>query len=82
MTTRHRSTAMVAAERSPSAPRLAADSSPSIHVVRARQLLLGGLAGGVGAAVLALALYTVLDGTRGLASEALASAMVLFFYGV
>ncbi|MDN5763191.1 MAG: hypothetical protein L0H41_12865, partial [Microlunatus sp.] len=31
---------------------------------------------------LALALFTVLDGTRGLASAALASAMVLFFYGV
>lgn len=57
-------------------------SGPSIHVVRARKLLLGGLVGGVGAAVLSMILFTVLDGTRGLASAALASAMVLFFYGV
>jgi hypothetical protein len=51
-------------------------------VVRARKLLFGGLVGGVGAAVLSMVLFTVLDGTRGLASAALASAMVLFFYGV
>lgn len=57
-------------------------SGPSIHVVRARKLLLGGLVGGVGAAVLSMVLFTILDGTRGLASAALASAMVLFFYGV
>lgn len=57
-------------------------SGPSIHVIRARKLLLGGLAGGLVAAVLSLVLFTVLDGTRGLASAALASAMVLFFYGV
>lgn len=57
-------------------------SGPSIHVVRARKLLLGGLVGGLVAAVLSLVLFTVLDGTRGLASAALASAMVLFFYGV
>lgn len=55
---------------------------PSIHVVRARKLLLGGLVGGVAAAVASMVLFTVLDGTRGLASAALAAAMVLFFYGV
>ncbi|MFT4165125.1 MAG: hypothetical protein QM650_07755 [Microlunatus sp.] len=57
-------------------------TGPSIHVIRARKLLFGGLAGGVGATVLSLVLFTVLDGTRGLASAALAAAMVLFFYGV
>jgi hypothetical protein len=57
-------------------------TGPSIHVIRARKLLFGGLAGGLAAAVLSMVLFTVLDGTRGLASAALASAMVLFFYGV
>jgi predicted permease len=57
-------------------------TGPSIHVRRARKLLLGGLAGGLAAAVLSLVLFTVLDGTRGLASAVLAAAMVLFFYGV
>jgi hypothetical protein len=55
---------------------------PSIHVVRARKLLLGGLVGGLTAAALSLVLFALLDGTRGLASAALAAAMVLFFYGV
>jgi len=59
-----------------------ASSGPSIHVRRARKLLLGGLVGGVAAAVLSMVLFTILDGTRGLASAVLASAMVLFFYGV
>lgn len=58
------------------------ERSPSIHVIRARKLLLGGLVGGVAAVVLSLVLFTVLDGTRGLASAALAAGMVLFFYGV
>ena len=57
-------------------------SKHSIHVIRARKLLLGGLAGGVAAAVLSLVLFTILDGTRGLASAALAAVLVLFFYGV
>jgi len=57
-------------------------TGPSIHVIRARKLLFGGLVGGVGAAILSMVLFTLLDGTRGLASAALASAMVLFFYGV
>ena len=57
-------------------------TGPSIHVIRARKLLVGGLVGGLAAAVLSLVLFTVLDGTRGLASAALAAAMVLFFYGV
>lgn len=54
---------------------------PSIHTIRARKLLLGGLAGGGAAAVVSMALFTVIDGPRGLASAALASALVLFFYG-
>ena len=60
----------------------AAVSGPSIHVIRARKLLFGGLVGGGSAAVLSMVLFAALDGTRGLASAELASAMVLFFYGV
>lgn len=51
-------------------------------MVRARKLLYGGLAGGVGAAVLAMVGFGIGMGLRGLASAALASAMVLFFYAV
>lgn len=52
----------------------------SIHVIRARKLLLGGVVGGVSAAVVCLALFTVLHGAAGFASAALAAGMVLFFY--
>jgi hypothetical protein len=55
---------------------------PSIHVVRARKLLFGGLLGGVGAAVLCLIGFGLGMGTSGLLSAALAAAMVLFFYSV
>lgn len=55
---------------------------PSVHVERARKLLLGGLLGGVVAAVLCLVGFGIGMGLRGLASAALASAMVLFFYTV
>jgi len=55
---------------------------PSIHVVRARKLLLGGAVGGVTAAVLCLVGFGIGYGRSGLLSAALASAMVLFFYGV
>jgi hypothetical protein len=55
---------------------------PSIHVIRARKLLLGGAVGGVSAAALCLIGFTIGYGTSGLISAALASAMVLFFYGV
>jgi hypothetical protein len=54
----------------------------SVHVERARKLLFGGLLGGVAAAVLAMVGFGVGLGLRGLASAALASAMVLFFYTV
>jgi len=55
---------------------------PSIHVIRARKLLLGGAVGGVGAAVMCLIGFTIGYGTTGLISAALAAAMVLFFYGI
>lgn len=55
-------------------------SAPSVHVVRARQLLRGGLIGGSAAAVLAMVGFGIGMGARGLASAALASVMVLFFY--
>ena len=56
---------------------------PSIHVIRARKLLLGGAVGGVTAASAVLdRLHDRLTARRGLISAALAAAMVLFFYGV
>ncbi|MGI8457927.1 MAG: hypothetical protein ACR2LI_07425 [Propionibacteriaceae bacterium] len=51
-----------------------------MHVIRARKLLLGGLVGGVAAAVVSLVLFGVLDGSNGVVSAALAAALVLFFY--
>lgn len=57
-----------------------AGGGPSVHVVRARKLLYGGLAGGVAAAVLCLVGFTIGAGTTGLFSAALAAVMVLFFY--
>ena len=85
MTTPHRRAATAAAEpsiaSSPPGGGLVV-TGPSIHVIRARKLLRGGLAGGLAAAVLSLVLFGVLDGARGLASAGLAAAMVLFFYGV
>jgi hypothetical protein len=55
---------------------------PSVHVVRARKLLIGGAVGGVTAAALCLIGSAIGYGTSGLISAALAAAMVLFFYGV
>jgi hypothetical protein len=55
---------------------------PSIHVIRARKLLLGGAAGGLTASVMCLIGFTIAYGTSGLISAGLAAAMVLFFYGV
>src|SRR5215211_1907895 len=55
---------------------------PSIHVIRARKLLIGGAVGGVGSAIICLIGFTIGYGTTGLISAALAAAMVLFFYGV
>ena len=55
---------------------------PSVHVIRARKLLIGGAIGGVAAATLCLIGFTIGFGLSGLISAALAAAMVLFFYGV
>ena len=55
---------------------------PSIHVIRARKLLLGGAVGGVTASVISMIGFTVGYGTSGLISAGLAAVMVLFFYGV
>ena len=54
---------------------------PSIHVQRARKLLVGGAVGGIAASLLCLAGFTIAYGMPGLVSAALAAAMVLFFYG-
>jgi hypothetical protein len=59
---------------------MAATTGPSVHVERARKLLLGGLAGGLGATVICLVAFTLLHGLRGFQSAGLAAAMVLFFY--
>jgi len=55
---------------------------PSVHVVRARKLLLGGAVGGITAAVIATVVMTAVYGRSGLVSALLAAAMVLFFYAV
>ena len=55
---------------------------PSIHVIRARKLLLGGAVGGLAATALCLAGFTLGYGGSGPVSAALAAAMVLFFYGL
>lgn len=59
-----------------------ARSRPSVHVERARKLLVGGLVGGVTAAVLSMVGFGIGMGLKGFASAALASVMVLFFYSV
>ena len=64
------------------ATRGAPPTEPSIHVVRARKLLLGGAIGGLSATALCLAGFALGYGGPGLISAALAAAMVLFFYGL
>src|SRR6187431_2629240 len=56
--------------------------APSIHVVRARKLMLGGAIGGLSAALICLVGFGIGYGRGGAISAALAAAMVLFFYGV
>ncbi|MBO0812779.1 MAG: hypothetical protein J2P23_12140 [Microlunatus sp.] len=63
-------------------PRSRKNAGPSIHVVRARKLLFGGLAGGLSAAVICLIIFGVVGGGKGLGSAALGAGMVLFFYAV
>lgn len=57
-------------------------TGPSVHVVRARKLLVGGLAGGLGAGLVAVIIFTVVEGSQGLGSAAFGAALVLFFYAV
>ena len=57
-----------------------AAAGPSVHVRRARKLLLGGLVGGIVAAAVCLVVFSLLHGTAGLASAALGAGTVLFFY--
>jgi hypothetical protein len=57
-------------------------AGPSVHVVRARKLLLGGAVGGLAGALVCLVGFGLAWGSSGLLSAALAAAMVLFFYGV
>ena len=54
---------------------------PSIHMQRARKLLLGGAAGGMAASLICLTGFGLSHGVPGLVSAALAAVMVLFFYG-
>jgi hypothetical protein len=63
-------------------PRTRKDPGPSIHVVRARKLLFGGLAGGLAAALICLIIFSITGGAQGLRSAALGAGMVLFFYVV
>jgi hypothetical protein len=57
-------------------------AGPSIHVIRARKLLLGGAIGGLFATLVCLIGFGIAYGASGLISTALAAGMVLFFYGV
>lgn len=66
---------------SPSQP-AARPHAPSVHVVRARKLLLGGAVGGITAAVVSIIVLSLIYGRSGLLSALLAAAMVLFFYAV
>ena len=55
---------------------------PSIHVRRARKLLLAGLVGGIAATLLCLMIFGAMYGTRGLVSAALGAGLVLLFYSI
>lgn len=63
-------------------PRTRKTAGPSIHVVRARKLLYGGLVGGLAATLVCLIVFGVTGGAKGLGSAALGAGMVLFFYVV
>jgi len=63
-------------------PSRRSEAGPSIHVVRARKLLLAGLAGGLAATLICLLVFGTTGGARGLGSAALGAGMVLFFYAV
>lgn len=67
---------------SPAGPTTQPAEQPSIHMLRARRLLVGGFTGGAAAAVLSLLVGGIAHGTEGVLSAAVAAALVLFFYGV
>lgn len=66
----------------PAARATEAAHGPSVHVERARKLLVGGALGGGGAAALCLLGFGLAHGGRGLFSAGLAAALVLSFYAV
>jgi hypothetical protein len=55
-------------------------TGPSIHVVRARKLLYGGLVGGVAATVICLIIFGITQQGRGLLTVLIAAGIALFFY--
>lgn len=57
-------------------------SGPSVHVLRARKLLYGGLVGGLAAGLICMIVLTIVGGLPGLGSSALGVGMVVFFYAV
>ena len=59
-----------------------AASGPSVHVRRAKKLLLGGAVGGVAATVLCLVGFGIAYGASGVVSAAVAGVLVLLFYAV
>ncbi len=59
-----------------------AASGPSVHVRRARKLLLGGAVGGVAATLACLLGFGMAYGSAGVVSAAVAAALVLLFYGL
>jgi hypothetical protein len=63
-------------------PTVRRESGPSVHVIRARKLLMGGAIGGLAATVVCLIGFGFAYGVSGLISAGLAAAMVIFFYGV
>lgn len=73
-------TADAAAHGSPTPDAEPERSGPSVHVIRARKLLLGGLVGGGAAAVISVLGFGLGYGSRGAVTALIAAAMVLFFY--
>lgn len=65
-----------------SRPLAPAPRRPSVHVLRARKLLLGGLVGGLGATLICLVAFGIVYGSRGLASAGLGAGLVLVFYAI
>ena len=55
---------------------------PSVHVVRARKLLYGGLVGGISGALLCLLVFGLRNGRAGLFSAALGAGAVIVFYSL